>query len=352
MKILMYSDIHISRTSSILPTSYKDTKYTYRQKMIINTAEWLSQIMINEKPNLIINLGDTFDQHTLTSYDIHTAEQFFATFKDRMKMNNYHIPHFILIGNHEMINEDFNAVSMLNNVEGITVIKDKTNVKFKDCTLAFLPYREYKTITELPEGDFLFSHNDIQGSIIKGKFAMPNGISTNKLSIYKVVFNGHIHKSSMNGNVINVGSTTTHSFADDNDWFPQAYIFDTETMNLQTFINPNCPLFRSYEVNSYDQIDQVIAGLDLSYKYILHITCPFELKETVINKLTEVRDIVIASKLNVKVTIKTDTEQQQIANNINSEVKTNLDVEQSFREFLDVSNLKFPKQLYLDVINN
>ena len=75
MRILLYSDVHISRTSSILPTTYKDTNYTYRQIMLKQTAQWLSKLARDNKPDLIINLGDTFDQHTLTSYDTEIARQ-------------------------------------------------------------------------------------------------------------------------------------------------------------------------------------------------------------------------------------------------------------------------------------
>ena len=39
----------------------------------------------------------------------------------------------------------------------------------------------------------------------------------------------------MKGNVVNVGSISTHSFSDDNDSVPQCYIFDTETLDLKTF---------------------------------------------------------------------------------------------------------------------
>ena len=35
MKIFMYSDLHISKTSSIFPLTSKNHKYTYRQNMII-----------------------------------------------------------------------------------------------------------------------------------------------------------------------------------------------------------------------------------------------------------------------------------------------------------------------------
>ena len=41
MKIFMYSDVHISKTSSIMPNN-SDNKYTYRQNMIIETGKYLN----------------------------------------------------------------------------------------------------------------------------------------------------------------------------------------------------------------------------------------------------------------------------------------------------------------------
>ena len=82
MKLFIYSDVHISRTSSILPIS-NNSKYTYRQQMIIDTAQYMSQIIKEQNPDIILNLGDTFDQHTITSYDVNTASKFFEQFKKR-----------------------------------------------------------------------------------------------------------------------------------------------------------------------------------------------------------------------------------------------------------------------------
>ena len=90
MKIFLYSDLHISKNSSILPNSSENNNYTYRQNMIVKTGEYLASIIKKENPDLIINLGDTFDQHTITSYDVKIASEFFKCF------NSINIPHFVL----------------------------------------------------------------------------------------------------------------------------------------------------------------------------------------------------------------------------------------------------------------
>ena len=46
MKIFIYSDLHISKTSSILPLVSSNDKYTYRQNMIIELGEYLANIIV------------------------------------------------------------------------------------------------------------------------------------------------------------------------------------------------------------------------------------------------------------------------------------------------------------------
>lgn len=350
MRIFIYSDLHISRTSSIMPLTSSINKYTYRQNMILELGKYLENIIDEQKPDLIINLGDTFDNHTITSYDIDIASKFFECFR----MLN--IPHIVLVGNHEMINQDFNAIEILNNINNITVISEpstaNTNIMFplsteQNIKLAFLPYCDYRDILEFPEGDFLFSHQDIQGSCIRGDFKLPNGIDQNNLSKYKLVFNGHIHKSSIMKNIINVGSISTHSFSDDQENVPKCYIFDTNTLDLTTYKPTCCPLFRKVEIKkNISELYAFVDQLDKNYKYILHITCPFELKDE-IKSFIEQNEFVINSRISIIGSIK-EVKEENKNNTIN--LSSNIDILQNFKDFLNITDLKYPLELYADVL--
>lgn len=338
MKILIYSDLHISKTSSILPAL--EGKYSFRQNMIIKTGEYIKSLITEHNPDLIINLGDTFDQHTITSYDVDTASCFFNCFKD------FNIPHYVLVGNHEMVNNDFNAVSILNNIDNITVIKQNQSIEIENSKLAFLPYCRYENILEFPEGDYLFAHQDIQGSVIRGDFKLPEGIEPSDLkNHYKLVFNGHIHKASIMDNIINVGSVTTHSFSDDNEGVPQCYLFDTETLNLQTFKPRICPLFRKIEVNNVEELDGYVKALDKNYKYILHIVCPYNFKQSILDYINSNNDIIINSRIN---TIVDKEEKFQESSEIN--LKSNVDIKQTFKDFLNQTELKYPINYYEQIL--
>lgn len=353
MRIFIYSDLHISRTSSIMPLTSSINKYTYRQNMILELGKYLENIIDEQKPDLIINLGDTFDNHTITSYDIDIASKFFECFR------MFNIPHIVLVGNHEMINQDFNAIEILNNINNITVISEpstvntdiilltKLSLQQPNVKLAFLPYCDYRDILEFPEGDFLFSHQDIQGSCIRGDFKLPNGIDQNDLSKYKLVFNGHIHKSSIMKNIINVGSISTHSFSDDQENVPKCYIFDTNTLDLTTYKPTCCPLFRKVEIKkNISELYAFMDQLDKNYKYILHIICPFELKDE-IKSYIEQNEFVINSRISIIGSIK-EVKEENKNNTIN--LSSNIDILQNFKDFLNITDLKYPLELYADVL--
>lgn len=348
MRIFLYSDLHISKSSSILPNSSLNDKYTFRQNMIIETGKFLASKIDEYKPDCIINLGDTFDQHTITSYDIDVASEFFKCFR------YFNIPHLVLVGNHEMINYNFNAIKILSNIDNITVISEpsvvSSNLAFntkEQIKLAFLPYMEQKDILEFPQGDFLFSHIDIQGSKIRGNVELQDGASEQDLSKYKLVFNGHIHKSSVKNNIINVGSITTHSFSDDNECVPQCYLFDTDTLDLKIFKSNICPLFRQVNISNLEDLKIYLENLDKSYKYILHVNCPYDIKQDVKNILSN-SELILNNRLSINTENKCEDPNIQANQHI---ISDKIDVKQSFLTFLSTySDLKYPKSLYETIL--
>ena len=246
-----------------------------------------------------------------------------------------------------MINSDFNAVALLNNIKNITVVSDPYSVDYMGIKLAFLPYCDYNYLLTYPEGDILFSHNDIQGSTVRGDFKLPDGIETQTLKRYKVVFNGHIHKPSIFENVINVGSITTHSFSDDNDFIPQCYIFNTDTMKIENVIQSTaCPLFRKIEVEDTNQLNNKIQEFRSQqyYKFVLQVTCPYNIKED-IKQILDNTDIIVSYRLSVKIN-KADNE----INKPVIESFNNIDIKQNFNEFLETLDLKYPLDIYKTVL--
>lgn len=335
MKLFIYSDVHISRTSSILPLTSENQNYTYRQNMIVETAKWMSSLINDLKPDMILNLGDTFDQNTLSSYDVDTANEFFNKFPKN-------IPHKILCGNHEMLNQDYNVLKLLDSIEGIEVVDKPVKIE----NLMFIPYCDYKDLDlSTYDGDYLFLHHDIYGSRISPTNILDFGVSQDSLSKFKLVFNGHVHANSRFANVINVGSITTHSFADSSETVPTCYLFDTITQEITEYSNICCPLFRKIQANTIEELQSSLETLDNRFKYVLHIDCAFEIKQDVESILTSVSNIIT-----YKITTKSIKQDEQIQKE-DIKIESNLDVMKSFKDFLNTGiELRYPMNLYNEIL--
>lgn len=336
MKLFIYSDVHISRTSSILPLTSSVQNYTYRQNMIIETARWMSGLINDLKPDMILNLGDTFDQNTLSSYDVDTANEFFNKFPKR-------IPHFILCGNHEMLNQDYNVLKLLDNKDNISIIDKPETI---ENIMTLVPYCDYNDL-DLSQynSKYLFLHHDIYGSKVSPTNTLDFGISQDSLSKFDLVFNGHVHASSRFGNVINVGSITTHSFADSSETVPTCYLFDTITQEITEYSNICCPLFRKIPANTIEELHSSLGILDSRFNYVLHIDCAFEIKQEVEGFLKDIPNIIT-----YKITTKSIKQDEQIQEN-EVKIESNLDVMKSFKDFLNTGvELRYPMNLYNEIL--
>ena len=75
-RILIYSDLHCSYTSSILPLYSKNTNgFTTRLQMIIDTGKWISDIAEKEPVDLIVNGGDTFDSILVKAEELSAVQK-------------------------------------------------------------------------------------------------------------------------------------------------------------------------------------------------------------------------------------------------------------------------------------
>ena len=79
----------------------------------------------------------------------------------------------------------------------------------------------------------------------------------------------------------------------------------------------------------------------------MHIICPFEIKEDV-KKYLDDNSLIIANRLNVRIS-KKDVSLEETQTNLN--LQSNIDVKQSFKEFLNEIELKYPIDIYNNILN-
>ena len=89
MKILIYSDVHVSQDSSIVKSFGE--KFSTRLEYIIKSLNWAEQLATDINCDLIFNLGDMFDKPVINAME--------ATAIQEVKWSD--IPHYILVGNHD-----------------------------------------------------------------------------------------------------------------------------------------------------------------------------------------------------------------------------------------------------------
>lgn len=347
MKVLIYSDLHCSYTSSILPLySGKKDIYTTRLRMIIETGEWLSSLAAEKNVNLIINGGDTFDSTIVKTEELNAIREFFEKFE---KLS---IDHFVIVGNHEKVNENFNASTILSGFKNITVIKEPQKINEFISVLPYVDSKEINSSILTPiSNQLLVSHIDIQGSCLRDSYILDSGVNPELLAeFFEFTANGHLHTAELlettKNSVWNIGGVSSISFVDNQEYIPSAVIYDTESKSFERFNNPNSILFRRASIDSVSDLMKFLKNLDKNYKYVLMVKYTnVDSKSEIETALSKNRKI-LAWKL-VNTFIANPTKET-----VGSVDLVNLDVPKKFTEFLETIELPYPKAKYKEILED
>lgn len=338
MKIGVYTDVHCSYTSSILPLKVDNSKYTARLKMIVDTFKWMYQLFDDIGVDLIVNCGDLFDSYKVRAEELSAMAEALSYSKG---VEEYHI-----IGNHEMYDKrrSFYATALLSNYKNITLVDQPLKLENGLSFLPYMPWSDAQDILPLLKNNILFSHIDIQGSRVTPTYVLEDGVDSLKLSnIFRLVINGHIHAyQKLNQSVYNIGATTSTSFSDDSNYSPGVTIVDTDSLFMQHYDNPHAIRFRKLDVTSRT-IEKACEELDgLS---VIRCDVNFEDKERVTRILSEC-DKVAAFRLNV---INKETSYEP---NSSDTLELNSDLDIEFCKFLrSCKELKYPLSDYENVVS-
>lgn len=230
MKILIYTDVHWSQYSSIVREM--GDKYSVRLNHLIQSVNWAEELAMTEQCDMVWNGGDFFNSIHMNNIEMSALSE--------IKWAS--LPHVVLVGNHELSskNRELSSVHLLK-LLGFEVITEPTMVDCGEHTICYLPYMfEYTSIEELfptNKKRIIFSHNDVEGVKVGG-YVFDHGFSLDDIKNNCEIFlNGHIHSKSTFGNMINLGSLCGQNFGENN--IPHnAYVFDTDTLELKDFENP------------------------------------------------------------------------------------------------------------------
>lgn len=302
MKIGIYSDLHCSKSSSILSSS-AGSKYSQRLDLIVKTFEWMYDLFDREKVDFIVNNGDTFDSDIILASENAALAEALSKSKG---LKEYH-----LLGNHEKSSKSsrVHSVALLDNYDNIEVVTSPKALP--EYNIALLPYTsDYENLEIFSQlhdqgADYLFTHADYIGMKYDTGKESEYGFSPQvALDYFKIIFNGHIHSASSNHNnrLINIGSVLGSGFGNSyRESYPSVIIFDTETGQYTRYVNPHSPLFFKHSSRTLSDLITWMQQLDTSHMYCIKVEVPYTMREdarNVIDKyISQNPGVVLASRV-------------------------------------------------------
>lgn len=193
--------------------------------------DWVTKLALQHRPDLVVNLGDTFDNHAVLRSEV--MEEFK---KHVQNITSSGITYYYVLGNHDMYkptDSKYHALQPFKSGYDGLVIVD-TPIELDDVT--FVPFipdaRNFPKQTKR----ICVAHQTFVGADYG--FTRPEeGVDAETVSA-EVIISGHIHMRQMFGKVIYPGTPYPQSVNDINQ-SKGVMFFDTETYNY-SFIE--CPL--------------------------------------------------------------------------------------------------------------
>lgn len=281
-----------------------------RFDLAIKFLTWLDTLIAEQKPDLVVNLGDTFDTHAVLRSEV--LNEFM---KHVYKTISRGIPYVYLVGNHDMYKpSDSKYHAMLpfkNKIDDFYVIDETTDF----LGMTFVPYQYDGKNFPKQTLPICVAHQTFIGADY-GPIRTTEGVDATSILGCEIIISGHIHTKAILGSVLYVGSPFSQS-ASDVDQVKGITCFDTENFST-TFHQTPLPIWRSikYEITPEqpaEQLHLLLASSLPSSKdhWVIELTGP---KAEVVGYLgsKEYKDLV--SKIDVKMkTTFTDKEKKKIS---------------------------------------
>lgn len=297
MKILFIGDPHL-----------KITRFDLAKQFLT----WINSVVEQYRPDLIVNLGDTFDTHAVVRSEVMTE---FMIHVDRCREV---APYVYLLGNHDMYKPNDSKYHALSHLVGKIpnfYIVDKIQNLFD---MTFVPYMYDTSLFPSKTLSICVAHQTFKGADY-GDITTKDGVDVDGITGCQLIVSGHIHKrqrlSYDSGvEVRYVGSPFSQSASDINQ-VKGVSLIDSETFN-ETFIECPLPTWKGlrYEITpSYSTTDihgDLAQQLNDKDHWVIEITGP---KAEIVGYLgsKEAKNLFVGKDVKVK-TIFTDREKRQV----------------------------------------
>jgi len=229
MKVLFIGDIHLKISNMAVAKTF---------------LEWIYSVQLEFEPDIVINLGDTFDTHAVVRSEL------LGEFKKHIELATQHCEYIYVLGNHDYFKPNDNTYHALQVFSGhyknLTVVD--SIVDREDLGITFVPYQPKESKFPTKTLPICIAHQTFVGCDFGG-YKPEYGIDPDKISA-DIIISGHIHKKQSFGKVFYPGTPYSQNLKDINQ-VKGVHIFDTETYKID-FIKSPLPSWQSISIDISD----------------------------------------------------------------------------------------------------
>lgn len=198
--------------------------------------EWLHTIVLDRKPDFVVNLGDTFHTHNVIRSEI------MAVVAAHVKWMEKYTEYYILVGNHDMAHHKTPEIHAWLPFIGIYDMAHIIAQPLSGNGLGFLPYIDDPEVFEQNLRSFaekgvktVFCHQTFIGANY-GFMTSPDGVAIPDWYDGEIV-SGHVHKEQQLGPVWYPGTPYAQE-ATDNNMTKGIYLYDTVSRAKELIVSP------------------------------------------------------------------------------------------------------------------
>ena len=243
-----------------------------------------------------IHLGDITDRRKFINFK--TLDKFRHDFV--YKLGRYDVDTHVIIGNHDTYYKNTNEINSMNTL--FTSFDGKyepyiytkaTEVDFDGCKMLFLPWicddnrDDTMQMIEKSDAQIVMGHLEIKGFTMYAGFTnFDHGLDRKLFDKFDLVYTGHFHHKSTQGNITYLGNPYQITWSDYGDK-RGFHIFDTETREIEFIQNP----YSIFAKLNYDDREKNYEDFDVSEYAGKHV------KVVVLNKINNVQFDKLIDKL-------------------------------------------------------
>ena len=243
MRVGIFGDVHITKNMRTLQSIWEESA----KKSIIE----MYKLFDEEKVEAVICLGDFFDTPRIEAKHLHFLLPILSYINTRA------YPTYMLLGNHEIDDDEHNILEYLSEYHNIKPVVDYDIILQGDLTLIPYNVNPEELDSYYIHNHYVFTHHDIYGSeLAGGKTKAFFGLDASIFKEAKRVFNGHVHlKSKIPYNIINAGSLLVSQQGELRVGdYPSYYILDTLSGDVVEYDNKHSMIYLAIQESELDKI--------------------------------------------------------------------------------------------------